>query len=160
MVDAITGTDETAYKSLDVGKRDTVVKNVLRWGKSQSSDYLKIFFRETDLNRTGQISLAEFKQMVIRWDAIKLNCAKLYCLMSQIQLCKRAHSVCLLSPPHLRTPLSVWRLEKPDQSIYQVARLRQQLQDQALDCHRCRLLQITVKQIFTSLTCHKYTCCR
>jgi len=51
VVDAITGTDETAYKSLDVGKRDTVVKNVLR---------------ETDLNRTGQISLAEFKQMVIR----------------------------------------------------------------------------------------------
>ena len=28
-----------------------------------------IFFRETDLNRTGQISLAEFKQMVIRWGA-------------------------------------------------------------------------------------------
>ena len=30
VVDAITGTDETAYKSLDVGKRNTVVENVLR----------------------------------------------------------------------------------------------------------------------------------
>ena len=68
-MDAITGTDETAYKSLDVGKRNTVVKNVLRWERSQIGECLEIFFRETDLNRTGQISLAEFKQMVIRWGA-------------------------------------------------------------------------------------------
>merc|ERR1719391_10970 len=52
VVDAITGTDETAFKSLDETDRKTVVRNVLR---------------ETDLNRTGQISLAEFKQMVVRW---------------------------------------------------------------------------------------------
>merc|ERR1719391_706514 len=51
VVDAITGTDETAFKSLDETDRKTVVRNVLR---------------ETDLNRTGQISLAEFKQMVVR----------------------------------------------------------------------------------------------
>ena len=44
-MDAITGTDETAYKSLDVGKRDTVVKNVLRWERSQIGEYLKIFFQ-------------------------------------------------------------------------------------------------------------------
>jgi len=51
VVDAITGTDETAFKSLGEKERQTVVRNVLR---------------ETDLNRTGQISLAEFKQMVVR----------------------------------------------------------------------------------------------
>ena len=128
----------------------------------------KYVFRETDLNRTGQISLAEFKQMVIRWGARyqdKLSKVVLSDVAPKIlkcaKLCKIERPVCLMSPPHLRTlPLSVWRLEKPDQSNYQVARLRQQLQDQALNCHLCRLLQISVKQIFTSLTCHKYTCCR
>ena len=44
-MDAITGTDETAYKSLDVGKRDTVVKNVLRWERSQIGECLKICFQ-------------------------------------------------------------------------------------------------------------------
>merc|ERR1712037_634297 len=51
VVDAITGTEEAAYKSLGEKDRQTVVRNVLK---------------ETDLNRTGQISLAEFKQMVVR----------------------------------------------------------------------------------------------
>merc|ERR1711934_121705 len=51
VVDAITGTEEAAYKSLGEKERQTVVRNVLK---------------ETDLNRTGQISLAEFKQMVVR----------------------------------------------------------------------------------------------
>merc|ERR1712226_764368 len=48
VVDAVTGTDTEA---LPEQMRQKVVKNVLD---------------ETDLNRTGQISLAEFKQMVIR----------------------------------------------------------------------------------------------
>ena len=101
-MDAITGTDETAYKSLDVGKRDTVVKNVLRWEGSQSSEYLKIFsFRETDLNRTGQISLAEFKQMVIRWSARyqdKLSKVELSDVAPNFKMCKVVQSWTLRLP--------------------------------------------------------------
>ena len=162
-MDAITGTDETAYKSLDVGKRNTVVKNVLRWERSQIGECLKICFQgdRPQQNRSDLPCRVQANGDQVRR---ALSSCTIWCgphILKCAKLCKIERSVCLMSPPHLRTlPLSVWSLEKPDQSNYQVARLRQQLQDQALNCHLCRLLQISVKQIFTSLTCHKYTCCR
>lgn len=78
VVDAITGTEEAAYKSLGEKERQTVVRNVLKWegdgdddtlrkGEVPSKSFDLCSSRETDLNRTGQISLAEFKQMVVRY---------------------------------------------------------------------------------------------
>ena len=161
VVDAITGTDETAYKSLDVGKRDTVVKNVLRWERSQIGEYLKIFF-QGDWPQQNRSDLP--CRVQANGDQVRRYQAKLCKVVlsdvanSVVQTCTLRLSV--VAPTFAHSPCLSVCLGKPDPSNYQVARLRQQLQDQALDCHRCRLLQISVKKMITSLTCHKFTCCR
>ena len=135
VVDAITGTEEAAYKSLGEKDRQTVVRNVLKWGEDGHADTLEAPWksfdlcscRETDLNRTGQISLAEFKQMVVRY-------ASCISLVFVFELCR----FCLTH---------VWKnlLTNP---IDQVPRLRQQLQNQALDYWIANLYKHVIKCYF------------
>ena len=47
-MDAITGTDEAAYKSLGEKERQTVVRNVLKWGEHGHDEDVTIEIVQTD----------------------------------------------------------------------------------------------------------------